>query len=462
MYKVSILIPSMRPKEIRRCINSIHETIKDIEYEIIVISPLNLEKELIKNGSVKHIKFIKETKREGTTKGIEIGYKNSIGEYIFVIPDDTVLQTDCIKNLLKFSEEHKEELFLTGPRGSNLWEIECEETIYGKYYPCNPFIKRVDVEKLGYLFDIEYKNYFQDPDLALRVLHNNGKVEICKDAWCSNHVVLDKLTEERVIENFDDDFNKFTEKWHSIYGKGFKKEPDLINLGVKLVKGGIPMECCMRIIQFIKGKEWDEICKDLINSHHTLGAEYLYSTLGFIMGKLKDIPFLYEQFNFTLQKRLITEFIDRMWETECILNFKTVISKYREVKVENTRNLLMCGLIYLILNIKNSIRADVLFIKNYKNTDIHYEINQKTFHDTKYEISSPNFYSLIEEIDKHNSELSSVDYLELKYIEFLLFSFLPDRDNLKENLFAVVDYFGNKSVDERRMGKTTGYLWWRK
>ncbi|KKL58216.1 hypothetical protein LCGC14_2227570, partial [marine sediment metagenome] len=53
--KASIIIPTVRHGTIKYCVNRINETSKGIPYEIVVVSPYNMEV-----ASFDNVKFIKE------------------------------------------------------------------------------------------------------------------------------------------------------------------------------------------------------------------------------------------------------------------------------------------------------------------------------------------------------------------------------------------------------------------
>lgn len=98
--QVSVIIPHYgEEKLLAECLSSIaHQTYKEIE--TVVINNTCQELRRIEK-QFQNVKFIHPHFNLGFGKAVNLGIKNSKGEYILVLNNDTVLERDCIENLLK-------------------------------------------------------------------------------------------------------------------------------------------------------------------------------------------------------------------------------------------------------------------------------------------------------------------------------------------------------------------------
>ena len=64
---VSIILPSLRPSELAECLASIHRYTVGIDYEVVVVSPFDIEP----HPNVVHVK---EDRSEGVYKAAANGY----------------------------------------------------------------------------------------------------------------------------------------------------------------------------------------------------------------------------------------------------------------------------------------------------------------------------------------------------------------------------------------------------
>ena len=203
---VSIIIPSLRPKTLKKCIDRIYATTYKIAYEIVIVSPFrDILKSIEGTDVYSKTVFVLENKKTGSNNATNLAINYCQGKYIFTLADDQLIQTDCILNLYRFAENNiKDGLLLVGPRYTSLWGQHWDETVFDVYYPCNPFMHRDLLKELNYLiFDTMYKNYYGDPDLALRVRDLGYKVIPCGTAWMENSNAFDEVEEIRREEDFD-------------------------------------------------------------------------------------------------------------------------------------------------------------------------------------------------------------------------------------------------------------------
>ncbi len=108
--KISIVIPTYnRPKELKRCLNSLlKQTL--LPNEIIIVDDGNLKEIPEKNNLEVHgIKVIYRKKKENEKRGAaisrNIGIEYTSGDVIFFIDDDMILDNNYIKNIIDFYEK---------------------------------------------------------------------------------------------------------------------------------------------------------------------------------------------------------------------------------------------------------------------------------------------------------------------------------------------------------------------
>lgn len=107
---LSIIIVNYRTKELTKdAIRSVHDTIKELNYEVIVVDNHSedgsyeyLEKAFINYDNV-HI--VKNKKNDGFAKANNLGIRKSVGDYILLLNSDTIVQKDCIDKCVAYIKE---------------------------------------------------------------------------------------------------------------------------------------------------------------------------------------------------------------------------------------------------------------------------------------------------------------------------------------------------------------------
>lgn len=265
----------MRYGTVRVCIDRINETSKGIPYEIIVVSPDNLELDNYPN-----VKFIKEEKKQGNLEAERIAEKLAQGEYLMPIGDYFLFEKDCLKNLIEFCDKQPDEMLLTSPKIHGFWCMQPECTVFGKYYTRLPFIHRKWLDKIGGLVDSRYKYNHGDVDLAMRVYRNGGKVKPCPGA-CTE--VFDPTTEDidsRTIPSNDGVF--FGKIWSSCYGT-------LEDVSYPYNPYEMSHELSHRLYVRFYRKEWDNILEEF-ETNWTVSKRHFPWILSYILLFWEDMP----------------------------------------------------------------------------------------------------------------------------------------------------------------------------
>jgi glycosyltransferase involved in cell wall biosynthesis len=154
--ELSVIIPSLRPLVLKETIERIYSTTKDLNYELIIVSPLDM----LELRDLKKVVFVKEKERLGSNAAIELGVQKAKGDYIMELSDDNLVDTDCFKNLVEFMKTAEENLVIASARVHDLWEVHPENTIYGFYYAKTPCIRKSHLNKIQSFYNTRFHCYF--------------------------------------------------------------------------------------------------------------------------------------------------------------------------------------------------------------------------------------------------------------------------------------------------------------
>jgi len=293
--ELSVIIPSLRPEVLKETIERIYKTTTDLEYEIIVVSSLDMPE----ISKLDRVVVVKEEEQKGSNWAIELGTNKAKGTYIMELSDDNLVDTDCLKNIVKFMKQHDDKLMICSPRVHDLWEIHPETTVYGFYYAKTPCIKKSNLEKIGQFYDTAFHSYFADPDLTLRVLDKGGTATICPDAWIEFHNVREDSVKDTRKQHFNPDSKLFLDRWKPIYGHKVSNpdRPDIVNLGgIQMFQDGeLPYEYCSRMFHYLKMNDWTMVA-DGLNKDYVCSPYLLPDLLTYVLLYSQYIPIrLYEE-----------------------------------------------------------------------------------------------------------------------------------------------------------------------
>lgn len=257
---VSIVLPSLRPSQLAQCLASIHHYTVGIDYEVVVVSPFDIET----HPNVVHVK---ETRSEGIYRAVARGYERAKGEYIIHIPDDCRATPLWAANIISFMRPHDDEIFEGSFRRFNVKEERAEQGHYGKLIAPFICIRRDKVPLIGGLMDCYYKSFWADPDLSLRVWHNGGRVETCPNAWVYYpDRRVDEVYESSYNSYFTRDQEAFIQRWYHIYAR-----PGDSFLGRHLMKKQtlspeLPPEECTKLYFSIQRRDWKTVRNIVMSS----------------------------------------------------------------------------------------------------------------------------------------------------------------------------------------------------
>jgi len=106
---LSIIIVNYNVKKyVERCILSIKQHIKNIDYEIIVVDNNSTERDIESLVTIfKEVRFFMLKENLGFSAGNNYGFKESESEFILLLNPDTMLVEDCITPLIRYFSNNK-------------------------------------------------------------------------------------------------------------------------------------------------------------------------------------------------------------------------------------------------------------------------------------------------------------------------------------------------------------------
>jgi GT2 family glycosyltransferase len=256
---ISIILATMRPSQLVACLASIHRYTADVNYEVVVISPYQIDA----HPNVFHVK---EDRPEGMYKAVAMGYEKARGEYLIQIADDSRATPLWVSNMIKFMKPHDGEIFEGNFRHFNVLGERPEPGYYGKLIAPFFCIRKDKADRIGGLMDCYLRSFRGDSDLSLRVWHNGGRVETCPDAWVYYPDYADKVHENSHNKYFELDKEAFIKRWHPLLAK-----PDEEFVGAKPVSDttitpDLPPEVTTTLCISIKNHDWKTV-KNILSAN---------------------------------------------------------------------------------------------------------------------------------------------------------------------------------------------------
>ena len=222
----TLSLPTLRKENAELVIRQIHKHSAGFDYEIVVVSPFEMQ------GP--RIKHVPEPEARGNCSAHAAAYEASGGEYIITFTDDIIPTPGWLDGLQQLLEAREAEHlpFCGGLHRAN-WPIF--GTVYGLYYPYFPVLSRRSVEAIGGYFCRDYAAHFGDPDLAMRVWDAGGRCELIPSARIYTLHQLDRTNEAlHKRTSGERDMATFQARWRPGYGKEFGEGLRQFNIDYKL------------------------------------------------------------------------------------------------------------------------------------------------------------------------------------------------------------------------------------
>ncbi len=271
-HLVSILIGSIRPRLLNICLESIRRHTSDIDYEVVIVSPFEIEA----NPKMVHIK----EKPGGYYKAIADGFEATRGNYIIHIADDCRATPKWAANMIAFMKPHDNEIFEGSFRHFDVRGERPEQGHYGKLIAPFICIRKDNALRVGGLIDSSYQRFFGDPDLSLRVWQQHGKVETCPNAWIYHCDFDDDQYVKAYNKYFTKDRETFISRWYHVFGRqGDTPLGHEQPLGKLHPDEVLPPEQCTKVYISLRKKDWETV-RNIIGSEegevYPEGLPWLY------------------------------------------------------------------------------------------------------------------------------------------------------------------------------------------
>lgn len=221
MVKLSILIPSLRPKKLATLIHTIRQN-TFVMYEIICI--VKNKKYFFAdeegNNFEHRIHVIEDLYLTGTTMAIRQGLEHASGEFVVTLSDDCEVQPYWADYMIKEMEEESKlnpDISLIG----NFVVYDKTGTMphigyFGRQFSMFPIIKQSDIMKIGGYFSTEFNAFYSDPDLGVRLAEHGGKIINSNRATIFHPYNPDSLHLYNKSEYFQKDEEIFKKKWNHL------------------------------------------------------------------------------------------------------------------------------------------------------------------------------------------------------------------------------------------------------
>jgi len=201
MKKVSIIIVNWNGKQyLEDCIKSlIEQNYNDCEIIVVDNNSTDGSENVVKK--FKGVKLIKNSDNLGNAEGTNVGIRNARGDYIIRLDNDTKVNKDFVKELVKVADKNESIGMLAGKMifydnpdliNSTGLEVYDDGSVVDKnikkknngfdeveeiFAPCggSAFYKKEALEKIkeidGDYFDSDFKFYYEDADVGFRIRH---------------------------------------------------------------------------------------------------------------------------------------------------------------------------------------------------------------------------------------------------------------------------------------------------
>ncbi len=119
--QLSVIITNYKtPELLKLCLKSIKETLKDIEYEVLVMdAKTDEDTEYVVNGLFPEFQLFPYAKNVGFRALVNEGLKKANGKHVLILNSDIILTDGAVRNLIDYLEQNKD-VGIVGPQLLNL------------------------------------------------------------------------------------------------------------------------------------------------------------------------------------------------------------------------------------------------------------------------------------------------------------------------------------------------------
>jgi hypothetical protein len=213
--KLSLILPSLFPAAMRRAIDNLHATTRDVDYEILAVTPF----EVI--GA--NVRWIREEEPRGVVRAHALALEQMSGDVVVALADDLIASDNwaatALDNLVR--RESGGRPFCLGLHQTNF----VVGTVFGIYYPFFVFIRKTILEATGGHHDPGFVAHYADPDQGLRIWKAGGRCErtdLPLVARVPRPGREDVDPPAKSSAAFQRDMTTFVDRWGPVYGKGWE------------------------------------------------------------------------------------------------------------------------------------------------------------------------------------------------------------------------------------------------
>lgn len=202
---ITVVLPSVRPHNIERAVNSITKACQREQLELIIVADF-VNEELSKRND---ILWIHNKERGGVITAMNEGLGYARGDYLFCTTDEAVITENGLDNLKDFCVENNDNI-LTCPRHIPYYPFY----YYKKFFAAFPFAHRSLIEKIGGFFDPAYKSFYADPDLSMRAYQHGIEVKECRWVAVVHHNNMQCQAHKHNVSTYvEADREFFKQRW---------------------------------------------------------------------------------------------------------------------------------------------------------------------------------------------------------------------------------------------------------
>ena len=151
------------------CIKSIQAHSLGFTYEIIVVDNASQDMSAKLLSKIEGVKYIQNHINAGFGTANNLGVKNSVGKFIFLLNSDTILIENSIKKLLDFYSDNEINLKI-GALGCVLIDQNQNIINSGSYYPTSKYFLRSYLRLPIPVFKVDKRKEYQDIDFVFHMM----------------------------------------------------------------------------------------------------------------------------------------------------------------------------------------------------------------------------------------------------------------------------------------------------
>jgi hypothetical protein len=209
--KLTFTLPSLFPDVLHRAIHNINETVRDIDFEIVVVSPFPVD------GP--RVRWVKEETPQGNCLAHTMGYEAATGDIVAAVCDDVLLLPGAVERALSFflDREGRAHHYALGlsPYSQTMG------TVFGIYYPYFPMLRRKTIEEIGGYYRPCFRAHFGDVDIGMRVWSAGGRCEVTPFPVLHFMEAHEDFSATLRNETQHRDMETFLSFWGEKYGQGW-------------------------------------------------------------------------------------------------------------------------------------------------------------------------------------------------------------------------------------------------